>query len=79
LNGATVQDSNTSDMIFGVAEIVYYMSQFMTLLPGDIIATGTPSGVGMGMEPQRFLVEGDVMELEVQGLGRQRQQAANAQ
>ena len=79
LNGATVQDSNTSDMIFGVAEIVSYMSQFMTLLPGDIIATGTPSGVGMGMKPQRFLVEGDVMELEVQGLGRQRQQALNAQ
>lgn len=79
LNGATVQDSNTSDMIFGVAEIVSYMSQFMTLLPGDIIATGTPSGVGMGMKPQRFLVEGDVMELEVEGLGRQRQQATNAQ
>lgn len=79
LNGATVQDSNTSDMIFGVAEIVSYMSQFMTLLPGDIIATGTPSGVGMGLKPQRFLAEGDVMELEVEGLGRQRQQAANAQ
>lgn len=79
LNGETVQNSNTSDMIFGVAEIVSYMSQFMTLLPGDIIATGTPSGVGMGMNPQRFLVEGDVMELEVEGLGRQRQQAANAQ
>lgn len=79
LNGATVQDSNTSDMIFGVAEIVSYMSQFMMLLPGDIIATGTPSGVGMGMKPQRFLVEGDVMELEVEGLGRQWQQATNAQ
>ena len=78
LNGETVQNSNTSDMIFGVAEIVSYMSQFMTLLPGDIIATGTPSGVGMGMKPQRFLIEGDVMELEVQGLGRQRQQAVNA-
>ena len=78
LNGETVQHSNTSDMIFGVAEIVSYMSQFMTLLPGDIIATGTPSGVGMGMNPQRFLIEGDVMELEVEGLGRQRQQAVNA-
>ena len=78
LNGETVQNSNTSDMIFGVAEIVSYMSQFMTLLPGDIIATGTPSGVGMGMKPQRFLIEGDVMELEVEGLGRQRQQAVNA-
>ena len=79
LNGETVQNSNTSDMNFGVAEIVSYMSQFMTLLPGDIIATGTPSGVGMGMKPQRFLIEGDVMELEVQGLGRQRQQAVNAE
>ena len=78
LNGETVQNSSTSDMIFGVAEIVSYMSQFMTLLPGDIIATGTPSGVGMGMKPQRFLIEGDVMELEVEGLGRQRQQAVNA-
>lgn len=78
LNGETMQNSNTSDMIFGVAEIVSYMSQFMTLLPGDIIATGTPSGVGMGMKPQRFLAEGDVMELEVEGLGRQRQQSINA-
>ena len=78
LNGETMQNSNTSDMIFGVAEIVSYMSQFMTLLPGDIIATGTPSGVGMGMKPQRFLAEGDVMELEVEGLDRQRQQSINA-
>lgn len=79
LNGETVQNSNTSDMIFSVAEIVSYMSQFMTLLPGDIIATGTPSGVGMGMKPQRFLIEGDLMELEVEGLGRQRQKAVNAE
>ena len=78
LNGETMQNSNTSDMIFGVAEIVSYMSQFMTLLPGDIIATGTPAGVGMGMKPQRFLAEGDVMELEVEGLDRQRQQSINA-
>ena len=74
LNGKVVQDSSTSDMIFGVAEIVSYMSRFMILLPGDIIATGTPSGVGMGMKPQQFLKPGDVMELEVQGLGRQRQE-----
>ncbi|MFZ7090216.1 fumarylacetoacetate hydrolase family protein [Primorskyibacter sp. 2E233] len=73
LNGETVQDSNTSDMIFSVREIVSYMSQFMELQPGDIIATGTPSGVGMGMKPQRFLKPGDVMEVEVEGLGRQRQ------
>ncbi|RVT86625.1 FAA hydrolase family protein [Rhodobacteraceae bacterium CCMM004] len=78
LNGETVQDSDTSDMIFGVAEIVSYMSRFMRLMPGDIIATGTPSGVGMGMRPQRFLTPGDVMELEVEGLGRQRQEAVAA-
>ncbi|MFW2542206.1 fumarylacetoacetate hydrolase family protein [Primorskyibacter sp. 2E107] len=78
LNGETVQDSNTSDMIFSVREIVSYMSQFMELQPGDIIATGTPSGVGMGMKPQRFLKPGDVMEIEVHGLGRQRQTAVAA-
>ena len=73
LNGATQQNSSTSDMIFSVAEIISYMSRFMALQPGDIIATGTPEGVGMGQKPQRFLVPGDVMELEVQGLGQQRQ------
>ncbi|WP_425100165.1 fumarylacetoacetate hydrolase family protein [Tropicibacter sp. S64] len=79
LNGETVQDSNTSDMIFSVREIVSYMSQFMELQPGDIIATGTPSGVGMGMKPQRFLKPGDVMEIEVHGLGRQKQTAVAAE
>lgn len=78
LNGETVQDSSTDDMIFTVREIVSYMSQFMELQPGDIIATGTPSGVGMGMKPQRFLQPGDVMEVEVEGLGRQRQVAQAA-
>ncbi|MDA7426158.1 fumarylacetoacetate hydrolase family protein [Thalassococcus lentus] len=78
LNGEVVQDSDTSDMIFSVAEIVSYMSQFMKLMPGDIIATGTPSGVGLGMNPQRFLNPGDVMELEVEGLGKQRQEAVAA-
>ncbi len=78
LNGEVVQDSDTSDMIFSVAEIVSYMSQFMKLMPGDIIATGTPSGVGLGMNPQRFLNPGDVMELEVEGLGKQRQVAVAA-
>jgi len=73
LNGDLVQTSGTDDMIFGVAEIISYMSRFMMLRAGDIIATGTPSGVGMGMAPQRFLRAGDVMELEVEGLGRQRQ------
>ena len=79
LNGETVQDSNTSDMIFSVRQIVSYMSQFMELQPGDIIATGTPSGVGMGMKPQRFLRPGDVMEVTVEGLGTQRQEAVAAE
>lgn len=74
LNGETVQDSDTSDMIFGVAEIISYMSRFMALVPGDLIATGTPSGVGLGMTPPRFLRAGDVMELSVEGLGTQRQE-----
>lgn len=78
LNGERVQDETTGDMIFTVAQIVNHMSQFMKLVPGDIIATGTPSGVGMGMKPQRFLKPGDVMEIEVEGLGRQRQEAVAA-
>lgn len=79
LNGERVQDETTGDMIFTVAQIVSHMSQFMKLVPGDIIATGTPSGVGMGMKPQRFLKPGDVMEIEVEGLGRQRQEAVAAE
>lgn len=78
LNGEVMQESSTSDMIFGVARIVAYMSNFMRLVPGDVIATGTPSGVGMGMTPQRFLRPGDVLELEVEGLGRQRQEVVAA-
>ncbi len=74
LNGQRMQQGNTSDMIFGVAQILSYLSHFMTLLPGDLIATGTPAGVGMGMQPPRFLRAGDVVELQVQGLGAQRQQ-----
>jgi len=72
LNGEMVQDNFTSDMIFSVAEIISNMSEFMALVPGDVIATGTPEGVGMGMKPQRFLRVGDVMELEIDGLGSQR-------
>ncbi len=75
LNGETAQDSNTADMIFTVAECVSYMSSLMRLVPGDIIATGTPQGVGMGMNPQRFLRPGDVMELGIDKLGTQRQEA----
>jgi len=75
LNGTTMQNSSTSDMIFSVAEIISYMSRFMALVPGDIIATGTPEGVGMGQKPQRYLRDGDVMKLQVQGLGTQQQTA----
>ncbi|HBV55473.1 MAG TPA: 2-hydroxyhepta-2,4-diene-1,7-dioate isomerase [Rhodobacteraceae bacterium] len=78
LNGKVVQDSDTSDMIFTVRQIISYMSQFMKLMPGDIIATGTPSGVGLGMKPPVFLKPGDVMELEIEGLGRQKQVAQAA-
>ncbi|MEQ5868357.1 fumarylacetoacetate hydrolase family protein [Sagittula sp. NFXS13] len=78
LNGETVQDETTDDMIFTVAQIISHMSQFMKLVPGDIIATGTPSGVGMGMKPQRFLKPGDVMELTIDGLGIQRQETVAA-
>ena len=74
LNGETMQSSNTSDMIFSVAEIVSFMSRFMDLVPGDVIATGTPEGVGMGQSPQRWLAAGDVMELQIDGLGSQRQE-----
>ncbi|MDF1726450.1 MAG: fumarylacetoacetate hydrolase family protein [Sulfitobacter sp.] len=79
LNGKTVQDSSTSDMIFNVRQIISHMSQFMELMPGDIIATGTPSGVGLGMDPPTFLKPGDVMEVEVEGLGRQRQETRAAE
>ncbi len=73
VNGAVRQKSNTSDMIFTVAEIVSHLSQFMTLLPGDVIVTGTPEGVGVGMKPPLFLKRGDVMELDGGVLGAQRQ------
>lgn len=73
VSGEMMQKSSTSDMIFGVAEIISYMSRFMALQPGDVIATGTPEGVGMGMKPQRFLRAGDTMRLGVEGLGEQTQ------
>ena len=71
VNGTLRQDSATSDMIFPVAKIISYMSEFMELLPGDIIATGTPSGVGAGLRPPQFLRAGDQVRLEVAGLGQQ--------
>ena len=74
VNGQVKQQSNTSDMIFSVAEILAYLSEFMTLLPGDVVITGTPAGVGLGMKPQQFLKRGDVMTLSGGPLGTQRQQ-----
>lgn len=73
VNGQPRQDSSTADMIFGVDEIVSYLSQFMTLLPGDVIVTGTPQGVGMGFKPPQYLKDGDLIELFSPLLGRQRQ------
>ena len=73
VNGERRQNSNTGDLIFGIDEIVSYVSQFMTLLPGDVIPTGTPSGVGMGFKPPKFLKPGDRMRLSVEGLGEQNQ------
>jgi len=73
LNGKRVQNGSTKTMIFGVARLVSYVSSFMTLMPGDVITTGTPPGVGLGMKPPMYLKKGDVMELGIEGLGVQRQ------
>jgi 2-keto-4-pentenoate hydratase/2-oxohepta-3-ene-1,7-dioic acid hydratase in catechol pathway len=78
VNGRTMQKGSTRTLIFSVPHVVSYISQFMTLMPGDIIPTGTPPGVGAGMKPPTFLEVGDVMELEIQGLGRQRQRVVEA-
>ena len=75
LNGELLQDSNTNDLIFNIPFLVSYISQFMTLLPGDIVSTGTPSGVGLGFKPPMYLKPGDVMELGIDGLGSSRQKA----
>lgn len=75
LNGETVQDSNTNDLIFSIPEIIEHLTGFMTLLPGDVISTGTPAGVGLGFKPPRYLVPGDVVELGIEGLGEQKQTA----
>lgn len=73
LNGEIRQDSNTNQLIFGIAEVVSYISNFMTLEAGDLISTGTPSGVGLGLKPPQYLKAGDVMELGIDGLGVQKQ------
>jgi 2-keto-4-pentenoate hydratase/2-oxohepta-3-ene-1,7-dioic acid hydratase in catechol pathway len=74
VNGRRFQDGNTRTMVFGVAELVSYLSRFMTLYPGDLISTGTPPGVGLGMKPPLYLKPGDEMRLGISGLGEQRQQ-----
>ena len=73
LNGKTMQKGNTNKMIFGIKYLVSYLSRFMTPNPGDIIATGTPAGVGMAKKPQRFLKPGDEIELHIDGLSSQKQ------
>ena len=69
VSGEVMQDSSTSDMIFDAEDLIVYISAAITLEPGDVIATGTPSGVGMGRDPKRWLVAGDVCEVEVEGVG----------
>ncbi|ARQ56151.1 UNVERIFIED_ORG: 2-keto-4-pentenoate hydratase/2-oxohepta-3-ene-1,7-dioic acid hydratase in catechol pathway [Rhizobium etli] len=73
VNGQTMQNGSSKTMVYGVAHIVSYLSQFMSLHPGDVISTGTPPGVGMGMKPPRYLRDGDVVELGIEGLGSQKQ------
>lgn len=77
VNGVMKQDSNTNDFIFNVPFIVSYISQFMTLLPGDVISTGTPAGVGLGFNPPQYLKAGDIVELGIDSLGEQRQEIIN--
>ena len=71
VNGKTVQDGSTRTMVYGVAHLISYLSQFMTLHPGDIISTGTPPGVGLGMNPPQYLKTGDMVELGIEYLGAQ--------
>lgn len=78
VNGVMRQRSSTAEMIFGIAHLVSYVSEFMTLLPGDVISTGTPAGVGLSFDPPVYLHEGDVVELGIDGLGRSRQTAVAA-
>ena len=73
VNGKSMQDGNTHDFIFKIPYLISYVSQFMTLLPGDVISTGTPAGVGLGMNPQVYLKAGDIMELGIDGLGTSKQ------
>ena len=78
VNGWLMQNGSTETMIFPLVQIVHYISQFMTLEPGDLISTSTPPGVGLGMKPPRYLKDGDLVELEIQYLGKQRQSCRQA-
>ena len=73
VNGKRYQNGNTSTMVYGVAHVVAYLSQFMSLQPGDIISTGTPPGVGMGQKPSVYLKAGDIVEMGIEGFGKQSQ------
>jgi 2-keto-4-pentenoate hydratase/2-oxohepta-3-ene-1,7-dioic acid hydratase in catechol pathway len=73
VNGKMMQDGNTENLIFKIPFLISYLSQFMTLLPGDIVSTGTPAGVGLGFNPPVYLKPGDVVELGIDGLGTSRQ------
>ena len=75
VNGEMLQDSTTSDLIFNIPKLVSYISQYMSLLPGDVISTGTPAGVGLGLDPPRYLKPGDIIELGIDGLGTAKQVA----
>jgi len=75
VNGEMLQDSTTSDLVFKIPKLVSYISQYMSLLPGDVISTGTPAGVGLGLDPPRYLKPGDVIELGIDGLGTAKQVA----
>lgn len=79
VNGKTFQNGSTDKMVFGPAFLVHYLSQFMSLQPGDVISTGTPPGVGLGQKPPLYLNEGDVVELGIEGMGVQKQVVVNAQ
>jgi 2-keto-4-pentenoate hydratase/2-oxohepta-3-ene-1,7-dioic acid hydratase in catechol pathway len=79
VNGTSRQDGTTADLIFGVDHVVWYLSQFMVLRPGDLINTGTPAGVALGLPDHPYLTDGDVVELEIDGLGRQRSTCVRAE
>ena len=79
MNGTQRQDGTTADLIFDVDHVVWYLSQFMVLRPGDLINTGTPAGVALGLPDHPYLSDGDVVELEIDGLGRQRSTCVRAE